>query len=200
MRKSYLPFFEEKKNFLLQGFKKKRLAASTRATDGRAHRDEGPHPAACGLPAGQAAEALGPPRPPVQTLPPSPTGGSGEPLCSPLCSRCLGLQAVKRVGTTPTPRLSASGPATNPGRARRRGAAQSGHSEAGGSIVPEECRGQRGTLEQERELWGHLANGVLVGADIRWFTSKAYKLVGVCRVDFSILNVIVYLTTSLRGC
>lgn len=154
MRKSYLPFFEEKKKFYYRGLRKKRLAASTRATDGRAHREEGPHPAACGLPAGQAAEALGPPRPPVQTLPPSPTGGSGEPLCSPLCSRCLGLQAVKRVGTTPTPRLSASGPATNPGRARRRGAAQSGHSEAGGSIVPEECRGQRGTLEQETALDG----------------------------------------------
>lgn len=154
MRKSYLPFFEEKKNFYYRGLRKRGWLPAHGPRTAEPTGTKVRTAAACGLPAGQAAEALGPPRPPVQTLPPSPTGGSGEPLCSPLCSRCLGLQAVKRVGTTPTPRLSASGPATNPGRTRRRRAAQSGHSEAGGSIVPEECRGQRGTLKQETALDG----------------------------------------------
>lgn len=57
---------------------------------------------------------------------------------------------------TPTPRLSASSPVTNPGLARWPGAAQSGHSEAGGSTVPEECRRQRKTLSSEKLSWTDL--------------------------------------------
>lgn len=41
---------------------------------------------------------------------------------------------------------------------------------------------------------------MLVGADIWWFASKPYTSVDVCRVDSAIVNVIVYLAASLRGC
>lgn len=46
---------------------------------------------------------------------------------------------------------------------------------------------------------GLLGKGVLGASDMWWFTSKAYKLVPVCCVDFAILSVIVYLTASLEA-